>query len=116
MDGAGGFDKSHSRAHKARIRGGGLEGWEDGGFLNLVWLRRLACFGVHCSVFVVFLLHHFLDEKTDGAFAFFGFADFGFWREHAESGVDSDLFDGFDRFWSGIAVGCWFGEVEAGDL
>ena len=52
----------------------------------------------------------------DGAFAFFGFTDFGFWREDAESGVDGDLFHGFDRFRSGIAVGGWLGKVEAGDL
>ena len=51
----------------------------------------------------------------DGAFALFGFADFGAGREDAESGVDGDLFDG-SGFGGGLGVGLSFGEVEAGDL
>jgi len=42
-------------------RGGGLEGWEDGGFLDLVWLRRRVCFRFHC-VFFFLVLQHFLEE------------------------------------------------------
>jgi len=40
---------------------GGLEGWEGGGF----WL----------FLFVAF--EQLLDQERDGAFALFGFADFG---------------------------------------
>ena len=51
----------------------------------------------------------------DGAFALFGFADFGAWGEDAEGGVDSDLFYGLG-FSGELGVGLNFGEVEAGDL
>ena len=44
--------------------------------------------------FFFLVLHHFLEEQMDGAFALFGFADFGAWGEDAEGGVDGDLFDG----------------------
>jgi hypothetical protein len=51
---------------------GGLEGWEAGGFvlflLSLLFLLVLL---------VVF--EQLLDQECDGAFALFGFADFG-WR------------------------------------
>jgi hypothetical protein len=42
---------------------------------------------------------------------------FGAWGEDAEGGVDGDLFDGFDRFGSGVALGrLRLGQVEAGDI
>jgi hypothetical protein len=80
-----------------------LDGWQDG--------------GLGCGFFFV-VLHHFLEEKMDGAFALFGFAYFGAWGEDAEGGVDGDLFDGLG-FGGGLGVGLDFGdfgEVEAGDL
>jgi hypothetical protein len=36
--------------------------------------------------------------------------------EDAEFGVGRYLFYGFDGFGASVAVGGWFGEVEAGDL
>jgi hypothetical protein len=93
----------------------GLDGGQD---------RRFGCLFFFFFFFFYFffffvVLHHFLDEKKDGAFALFGFADFGAWGEDAESGVDGDLFDGLG-FGGGLGgalgVGLDFGEVEAGDL
>jgi hypothetical protein len=55
---------------------------------------------------------------VDGAFAFCGFGEFGWWGEDAECGVDGDLFYGLYGFAfvgsSGRGLG--FSEVEACDL
>jgi hypothetical protein len=54
---------------------GGLEGWEAGGFLlSLLFLLFLLFLLVLLVVF-----EQLLDQECDGAFALFGFADFG-WR------------------------------------
>ena len=73
-------------------------------------MATLARFALVRSVRIAF------DEECDGAFALGGFADFGAWGEDAQFGVGGDLFDDFDGFGFGVAVGGGFGEVEAGDL
>ncbi len=60
--------------------------------------------------------HHLFDEEGDGAFALGGFAYFGARGEDAQVWVGGDLFDDFGRLGFGVAVGCGFGEIEAGDL
>jgi hypothetical protein len=82
---------------------GGLEGREGGG-LRLGLLSLLTLFD------------HLVYQKGDGAFALGGFADLGGRGEDSEFGVSGDLFDNFNGFGSGVAVGGGFGEVEAGDL
>ncbi len=62
------------------------------------------------------LQHHAFEQEADGALALFGFGDFGSRGEGAEFGVARYLFYDFDGLWLGVAVGGWFGEVEAGDL
>jgi hypothetical protein len=62
------------------------------------------------------LSDHAFDEKGDDAFALGGCAYFGAWREDTQFGVGGDLFDHLDGFRPVVAVGCGFGEVEAGDL
>jgi hypothetical protein len=62
------------------------------------------------------LADHAFDEKGDDAFAFWGCAYFGAWREDAQFGVGGDLFDHLDGLRPVVAVVCGFGEVEAGDL
>ena len=61
-------------------------------------------------------LHHPFQQEADDAFAFRGCTYFGAWREDTQFRVVGDFFDHFDRFRPGVAVGCGFGEIEAGDL
>ena len=60
-------------------------------------------------------MHHLFDQETDGALAFFDFADFGAWGEDAEGGVDGDFFYSLD-FGGFFPGGLGFREIEAGDL
>ena len=62
------------------------------------------------------VLQDAFQQQGDGAFALGGLAYFGAWGEDAQFGVGGDLFDDFGGFGFGVAVGCGFGEVEAGDL
>ncbi len=55
---------------------GGLEGWDGGGFLLVAFEQ---------------LLH----QECDGAFALFGFADFGWLGEGAQFGMGGGFFDEF---------------------
>jgi hypothetical protein len=65
--------------------------------------------------FFLLFSRHTLDQEADGAFAFFGFADFGAGGEDAEGGVEGDLFYAC-CLWRCFSGGWVFGEVEAGDL
>jgi hypothetical protein len=53
--------------------------------------------GWGCFLVFVFFLHHLLDEKVDGAFTLFRFADFSARSEDAEGGVGGDLLDCLSR-------------------
>ncbi len=104
--GRGFLEVALRRALRRRVESSGARLGVEGGQNVCLWwpLRGFA------------LLHEFLDQPGDGAFALGGFADFGGWGEDAQFGVGGDLFDDFDGLGFGVAVGGGFGEVEAGDL